>query len=156
MAPRVDIQYVQFYTSGSAAKKVAPAIPVHTGALPQIKRRKVQRVYIDPVAIMGIFVAVCMLAMMMIGVVQLRNEQRQTVAMAEQVELLRQENEMLQAKYEMECDMESVEEIALALGMIPQQEAEHSFIHVEVPEIEEPEQITLWQRIGTFLTGIFA
>ncbi len=156
MAPKVNVQYVQFYTSGSAAKKVAPAISVHTGALPQIKKRKVQRLYIDPVATFGIVVAVCMLVMMLLGVMQLRQQQNRIADMEQQVATLSAENARLQAQYEEELDLESVEEIALALGMIPQQKAANSYIHIEAPQTQQPEQLTLWNRIGTFLTGLFA
>ncbi len=156
MAPKVNIQYVQFYTSGSAAKKVAPAISVHTGALPQIKKRKLHRVYVDPVATFGIVVALCMLVMMLVGVSQLHQEQNRIAYMEQQVEMLSVENERLQSQYEAEMDLESVEEIALALGMIPQQDAVNSYIHIEVPETQGPDHITLWNRIGTFLTGLFA
>lgn len=154
MAQRVDIQYVKFYTQGSAARRVAPVVPVHTSALPQMKKRKIQRIYVDPVATLGIVVAVCMLIMMAVGVAQLRSEQRQTAAMAEYVEQLREENAVLQARYTEECDLEAVEKTALALGMIPQQEATHISIQVEPSQTEEP--VSLWQRIGTFLTGLFA
>lgn len=155
MAQRVDIQYVQFYTSGSAAKRVAPAISVHTGALPQIKKRKVRRIYVDPVAILGTAVALCMLVMMLVGLSSLRAEQEKTVAMVEYVEQLRQENEALHAQYAAECDLEKIEETALALGMIPREEAPHIAIQVSVPEVQE-EPASLWQKIGTFLTGLFA
>ena len=156
MAPKVNVQYVQFYTSGSAAKKVAPAISVHTGALPQIKKRKLQRIYVDPVATFGIIVAVCMLVMMLVGVSQLRQEQDRIAEMEQQVATLSIENARLQAQYEEERDLEAVEEIALALGMIPQQEAANSYIHIEVPQTQIPEHMTLWNRIGTFLAGLFA
>ncbi len=156
MAQRVDVQYVKFYTQGSAAKRIAPAIPLHTGALPQIKKRKRVRVYVDPVATLGIVVAVCMLIMMAVGVSQLRQEQSKTAAMVAQVEQLRQENESLQAKYEQECDLEAIEKTALALGMIPVEQASHISIEVELPQQDNGEQVSLWQRIGTFLTGLFA
>ena len=155
MAQRVDIQYVQFYTSGSAAKRVAPAISIHTGALPQIKKRKVRRIYLDPVALLGATVALCMLVMMLVGLSSLRAEQENTVAMVEYVEQLRQENEALHAQYAEECDLEKIEETALALGMIPREEATHIAIQVSVPEVPE-EPANLWQKIGTFLTGLFA
>ena len=155
MAQRVDIQYVQFYTSGSAAKRVAPAISVHTGALPQIKKRKVRRIYVDPVACLGSAVALCMLVLMLVGLSSLRAEQEKTVEMVEYVEQLRQENEALHAQYAAECDLEKIEETALALGMIPREEAPHIAIQVSVPEVQE-EPASLWQKIGTFLTGLFA
>jgi len=156
MAQRVDIQYVQFYTQGSAAKKVAPAISVHTGALPQVRKHKRKSVCIDPVAILGIAVAMCMLIMMLVGVSQLKQAQQNTVAMEQYVEQLRQENKQLEACYEEGCDLEAIEKTALALGMVPGKNVENTIIHVEVPQEPAVVQTTLWQRIGTFLTGLFA
>lgn len=155
MAQRVNIQYVQYYTQGSAARKVAPAISVHTGALPQIKKRKVRKIHVDPVAYLGAAVAVCMLIMMLIGWSELRAEQEKTALMVEQVEQLRQENEALHARYAEECDLEKIEETALALGMIPREDAAHTAIQIELPPVEE-KPVSMWQRIGTFLTGLFA
>jgi len=156
MAQRVDIQYVQFYTSDSTAKRVAPAIPVHTGALPRVNKRRVRRVYIDPVAILGSAVAVCMLVMMLVGLSDLRAEQAKTAEMAAYVAQLQDENATLQARFEAECDLEKIEETALALGMVPREEVEHIAIEVELPPVEEEKPVSLWQRIGTFLAGLFA
>ena len=156
MALRVDIQYVQFYTQGSAARRVAPQMPVHAGAMPQMRKRRVKRVYVDPVAILGSMVAVCMLVMMLVGVSQLKREQAKIAAMEEHVALLQNEQMALQAQFDAECDLEAVRETALALGMIPAENVPHNTIVLEVPEIPEPEPVTLWQRIGTFLTGLFA
>ncbi len=154
MAQHVNVQYVQFYTQGSAARRVMPAISSYFRPLPQIKKRKVQRIYVDPVAALGIVVAVCMLVMMAVGVSQLQAEQQKSAAMEEYVQRLEIENQQLQAEYAASCDLDAVEKTALALGMIPQQEATHISIEVEPPQTQEP--ITLWSRIGTFLTGLFA
>ena len=156
MAQRVDVQYINFYTQGSAAKKLQPAAKPQTGTLPQIKKRKIQRIYIDPVAILGTVVAVCMLVMMMVGISQLRTEQQRTAEMTAYVEQLQAENTALQTQYEEECDLEAIEKTALALGMIPQPQASHTSIQVEVPVVENNMPATIWQRIGTFLTGLFA
>ena len=156
MAQRVDIQYVQFYTSGSAAEKIAPAISVHTGALPRATKRRVRRIYVDPVAILGTVVALCMLVMMLVGLSDLRAEQAKTADLANYVSQLQEENTMLQAWYTKECDLEKIEETALALGMVPQEEVEHISICVELPPVEEEQPSSLWERIGTFLTGLFA
>ena len=137
MVQRVDIQYVRFYTQGSAAKKVAPAISVHTGALPQIKKRKVQRIFVDPVALLSIAVAVGMLIMILVGVSGLRVQQEKTAAMISYVEQLRQENEALHTRYDEECDLEKIEETARALGMIPRVEANRTAISVELPPVQE-------------------
>jgi len=156
MANRVDIQYVQFYSADSTAKRIAPAISVHTGALPQIKKRKVRRVYLDPVAALGIVVAVSMMIMMLVGLSQLRSERNRLAVMEQQVEILHQKNMDLQAQYDKECNIDQVKEIALALGMVPGREVAHSSIEVELPQTEEPVSVSIWNRIGTFLTGLFA
>ena len=156
MAQRVDIQYVQFYTSGSAAKCVAPLTPVQTGTLPRTTKRRVRRVYVDPVAILGSAVAVCMLVMMLVGLSNLRAEQAKTAEMVAYVAQLQDENAALHARFEAECDLEQIEETARALGMVPREDVEHIAIDVELPPVEEEQPLSLWERIGTFLTGLFA
>lgn len=154
MAHNVSVQYVQYYTQGSAARRILPAAKNLISTLPKIKKRKAHRIYIDPVAILGTAVALCMLVMMVVGVNQLRQEQQKTAVMGQRVEQLRMENRQLQAEYAVQCDLDEVERTALALGMIPRQEAAHTTIQVE--PVETVESITMWQRIGTFLTGLFA
>ena len=156
MAQHVDVQYVRYYTQGSAARQIQPAVKSQTGTLPQIKKKKIQRVYIDPVATLGTVVALCMLIMMVVGISQLRAEQQRTAEMVAYVELLQQQNTALQVQYEEECDLEAVEKTALALGMSPQPQAAHSSIQVEIPVVENEMQATIWQRIGTFMTSLFA
>ena len=156
MAQTVDVQYVHFYTQGSAAKRILPVAKAQTGTLPQMKKKKIQRIYIDPVATLGTVVAVCMLIMMMVGISQLRVEQQKTADMAAYVEQLQEKNIALQTQYEEECDLEAVGQTALALGMIPSQQAARTSIQVEVPVVENDMQVSLWERIGTFLTGLFA
>ncbi|MBQ8748311.1 MAG: hypothetical protein IJZ14_00640 [Oscillospiraceae bacterium] len=156
MAQNVDVRYVQFYTHGSAAKRIAPAAIPLISALPKPKKRKIQRIYVDPVATLGIVVAVCMLVMMVVGISQLRVEQQKTAQMISYVERLQQENDSLQAEYLAECNMEEVERTALALGMIPREDALYTPIEVELPQLESAQQASIWQRIGTFLTGLFA
>jgi cell division protein FtsL len=157
MAQRVDVQYIRFYTQGNTAKRIAPAMTGNiTGQLPQMKKRKLQRIYIDPVALLGIAVAAVMLVMMAVGVSRLMVEQDKTVAMQTYVEQLQAENESLQAKYDAGCDLETVQKTALALGMIPQNSAERVSIEVECIQQQTMEQVSLLQRIGTFLTGLFA
>ena len=156
MAQNVDVRYVQFYTHGSAAKRIAPAAIPLISELPKPKKRKIQRIYVDPVATLGIVVAVCMLVMMVVGISQLRVEQQKTAQMVSYVERLQQENDSLHAEYLAECNMEEVEKTALALGMIPCEDAIYTPIEVALPEIESAQQASIWQRIGTFLTGLFA
>ena len=156
MAQRVDVQYIHFYTQGSAARRILPAAKPQTGALPKVKKKKIQRIYLDPFAALGTVVALCMLIMMVVGISQLRGEQQKTADMVAYVAQLQQENISLQEQYDTQCDMEAVEKTALALGMIPVEHASRTTIHVELPAEESDVQVSLWYRIGTFLTGLFA
>ena len=156
MAQRVDVQYIHFYTQGSAAKQVLPAQKQQTSTLPKMQKKKVRRVYVDPVAVLGAGVAVCMLVAMVVGVVRLQNAQKKTVQLTSYVEQLEMKNAALQAQYDEECDLEAVKETALALGMIPAEQATRTAIQVEIPADEESAPMSVWQRIGTFLTGPFA
>lgn len=154
MAHNVSVQYVQYYTQGSTARRILPAAKKLISTLPRIKKQKVHKIYVDPVAIFGTAVALLMLVMMAVGVNQLRQEQQKTAVIEQRVEQLRMENRQLQAEYAVQCDLDAVEKTALALGMIPRQEATHTTIQVE--PVEAAETATMWQRIGTFLTGLFA
>ena len=156
MAQRVDIQYIRYYSEGSAAKKVAPVNSAYTAPLPQPKRRKVQRIYIDPVAILGTVVAVCMLIMMAVGVSNLQKEQHQTAVYEQYVEYLREENVRLQERYTKECDLDAIKQTALALGMIPKEEAQETVIYIDLPQPQQDAPVSFWQRISTFFTGLFA
>ena len=156
MAQRIDVQYIKFYTHGSTAARVAPVKPVHTDTIPKKKKRVIYRISVDPVAMLGIVVAVSMLIMMAVGVTNLQKEQRSTRAMERYVALLQQENEELQARYAAEVDLEAVEQTALALGMIPIEQAERFCIEVNVPVQQVEERVSIWNSIGTFLTGLFA
>ena len=135
MAQSVNVQYVQFYTSGSAARKLAPTIPVNTGVLPRTKvQQKRVKIYLDPVALAGTVVAVAMLIMMLVGWSSLQAAQEKTAVMTEQVEMLRQENEALRTQYTEKCDLEEIRETAIALGMVPKEEVTHTLIQVDVPQ----------------------
>ncbi|MBR4016585.1 MAG: hypothetical protein IKK11_02095 [Oscillospiraceae bacterium] len=155
MVQRVDVQYVQFYTQGNTAKRVVSPVAPEFATVPIAKKKKIQRIYVDPVAALGIVVAVAMLIMMVVGISQLRIEHQKTAEMEQRVEQLQMEQVALQAQYDEECDLEAIHKTALALGMIPQEDAVRIPIEIEVPSQELP-RANLWQRIGTFLTGIFA
>ena len=156
MAQRVDVQYIHYYTQGSAARRILPAMPQQNGIIRRTGRKKTRRIYVDPVATLGIIVAIGMLIAMVVGIAQLRTEQQKTAEMASYVEQLQQRNDALQAQYEEECDLEAVEKTALALGMIPCEQASRTSIQVEFPTVDNELPMTIWQRIGTFLTGLFA
>lgn len=154
MAQLSKVQYVQYYTDGSAARKMAPRTRYKTGKLPRVRRQKRLMLYVDPVAIAGIAVALVMLVLMIVGVAQLRSAQEQTAAMAKYVETLEQENQLLQNTYTSGYDLEEIERMALALGMVPEDQVQH--ITLQVPAVQLQEEPNGFSRFWSFLTGLFA
>lgn len=154
MVRHPEVQYIQFYTDGSAARKVAPVAPIKTMKLPRIKKVKKITLHIDPVAIAGIVMAAVMLVLMAVGVAQLSSMRTQLQTMTAYVDTLQQENTSLQAEYSQGYDLEAIERTALALGFVPKEEVEH--ISIRVPDMQAEELPGPWERFYTFLTGLFA
>ena len=155
MAQRRPIEYVQFYTVGTAAKKVEVAKPklAEPVFLPPITHKR-KKVYVDPVPVIGMLVAVCMLFTMLIGVNHLRQVRQDTEAMEQYVLHLQQVNDEKQELYHNSYSLEEIEKTAIALGMVPADQVLHQIIDVsEPPAQEEP---SLFDSVGTFLSGLFA
>ena len=153
MARKTEIQYIRLYTDGSAARKLAPVTPWMTAKLPKVRKQKRITLRIDPVAMVGIFVAVVMLVLMAVGVGQLRAAQEQATVMEQYVQTLRNNNEILQDTYNT-IDLNEVEQMALALGMVPEAQAEH--VRISVPAEQVVEEPGAWESVWTFLAGLFA
>ena len=153
MARKFDVQYVHFYTDGSAARKLASAEPMETMRLPKVKKKKRIVVPIDPVAVAGILMAAMMLVLLTVGVVQLRSARQGATQMAAYVDTLQAENTLLQSTYDASYNIENVEETALALGLVPREQVAQ--VRMQLPPVQQ-EQPGAWERFCTFLTGLFA
>lgn len=154
MARRLDVQYVRFYTDGSAAKQVSPVVPLKTMKLPKVKKHKRLVIAIDPVAIMGIVMAAVMLVLMTVGVLQLNSSRKELQQMSEYVEVLQQENVSLEQTFSQGYDIEEIQRTALALGLVPKEQVRH--VTIRVPEVQVEEEPGVWERFYIFLTGLFA
>ena len=158
MALQPDIMYVSYYTAGSAAYDIQRK-PVKTKAPAVHKRRrhvKKQRVIaVDPVAVCGILVAVCMFFALISGVQQYRDTLEKNQRMQSYMEQLQNENAALQHTYENSYDVNSVYEMATAIGMVPQAQVQHVQISVNIPQAQEV-QLSFWENVSLFLTGLFA
>ncbi len=156
MASRTDIQYIRFYTAGSAAKKLEPVAPVQdTIRLPELKkkpRRKV--VFLDPVALLGMTVAVCMLICMTVGIFQTWSSRQELQEMEQYVTSLTEENTALRSTYTAGYDLRQVEQTALALGMIPAEQARQ--ISIQVSPMHTEQTVALWESLGNILAGLIA
>ncbi len=156
MARKPEIQYVRYYTDGSAARQLEPKRAPHRKkqAVHRPYKEKKKLVYIDPLAIGGILVSAVMLVLMMVGISQYLTLRQQTVQMQRYVSQLEQENAVLTDTYEAGIDLESIEKSALALGMIPQEQAQHIIISVSGNDpVAEPD---FWEQVAAFFRGIFA
>lgn len=156
MAQKHDILYVNFYTDGSSARKLAPAFPVQQPQRkPKTKKKSKIVVHLDPVAVCSLMVAVVLMIMMAVGVTQFQNARAEAQAMEQYLQQLTEENESLSAQYWDGIDLAEVEKTALALGMVPRQQVQSVSIHLSESAVQQPQQ-NFWNQILTFLTNLFA
>ena len=156
MTQRMQAQYVQIYIDGSAAKQIqyVPQKQVETVKQPKPKAQKRIRIYVDPVAIFGVVVAVCMMITLVVGMVHLHTARQEVQQMEEYVIYLNHQNRTIKNQYAESYSLEEVEKTALALGMIPADQVTLQTIYLPEPVVEE--EPTIWESVGTFLTGLFA
>ena len=154
MAQQLNVQYIRFYTEGSAARKVAPVVPLETLKLPKIHKCKKTVIHFDPVTLLAVIVPMIMLVLMAVGTVRLNNARVELNTMASYVDTLQAEHETLQATYEAGYDLEKVEKTALALGMVPADQLTR--VSIEKPAVQTEVRLSAWERFCTFLTGLFA
>ena len=151
-----DNRYIQFYTPGSTAVKVQIQEERNWAPLPEPKPAKKILIPVDPVAILGFVVAVCMLVLMSIGISQLNESRREVAALEHYVAQLTAENHTLQQTYTNGYNLGEVKEKALDMGMVPVEEIPQTQIHITIPQTEQAPADTVWERVTTYLTGLFA
>ncbi|MBQ7344680.1 MAG: hypothetical protein IJW45_01275 [Oscillospiraceae bacterium] len=161
MARQPDIQYVRFYTTGSAARKIEllPQPKEKTAPARPKQRRKVRRreqvvLRIDPISLCAMLVAGILLVAMIVGMIELGSIDAQADQMETYVSELRAENAQLQAEYEAGYDLDDIREKALAMGLVSIDQVEHITIHVEHPQ-PEPER-SAWDTFWADFWDMFA
>ena len=157
MNQKPKIQYVgQFYIHGSEARQLElQEKKKHAKSkLPLERLRKVEVIYLDPVAIFGIVTALVLLAVMTVGVLQIRDDWKDYQTMSNYVSRLNSENAELKADYRSQYDLEDIRVKAQALGMVPKTELEVRTVYVTMPQ-PEPE-MTWLEEVQWFLCGLFA
>ena len=157
MVQKPDIQYVtQFYSYGSEAKvpELKPVKKKQKTALPLAKPDQKIRIAVDYVALAGIMIAIAMVIVMAFsvrGYLETCDEYR---TMTKRVIALQNINVEKQQEYKALYDLDDIREKALALGMIPMEDAEVITISPVIPE-PEPET-PWWENISWFMKGLFA
>lgn len=157
MVRKPDIQYVhEFYVHGSEAKviELKPRRRVIKTILPKVAPDKSIKIGVDPIALCGIVVAAVMMVMMFVGCFQYLDAYKEHQEMVSSVISLQNQNVVKRNEYESKYDLEDIRQKALALGMIPVEEAEVVYINPVVPQ-PEPEP-TVWEDIAWFVDGLFA
>ena len=161
MARQPDIQYVQFYTAGSAARKIEvkrqpqrPTPAPQVQARPGVRRSRRKIIRIDPIAVCAMAVAAFLLITMAIGMIELGSVNDEAARMENYVTQLQAENVQLEAEYKAGYDLDDIEEKALQMGLVPESQVEHITVKVEHPQ-PEPE-ITAWDEFKLFVAGLFA
>ena len=157
MARKPDIEYInKFYVHGSEAKviefKTSQRTPKTT--LPKPIQEKKLSVKVDPVALLGLVVAVTMLIVMAVGLVDYRAACQEKQAMESYVTELRNDNILLRHTYRNSYDPDVVRETALALGMVPAAEVQTVAIRSFIPE-QVPEW-TWWENFKWQMSMLFA
>ena len=158
MASRVEVQYVQFYTDGSAAKKIAAPTPKkHIQEKPVQKRAKRKVIRIDPVAVLSLAVCLALFITLGLGIGKVQQAKRENAQMAQYVETLTQKNESLAQEYAAGYDLHEIEKTAIALGMVHSDQASHRGVTIQM-EAQTPvqPQMNFWQNLVAFFSNIFA
>ena len=157
MNQKPKIQYVgQFYVHGSEARKLQLEEERRQAKtkLPLAKIKSIEKIYVDPVALAGIAVAVLMLVTMVLGAIQLKKDWDQYEQVAAYVSELKKENARMRHLYHSSYDLEDIRTKAVNMGMVPKSELQTMSVTVTVPE---PEAVpTHLDEIRFFLEGLFA
>ena len=155
MARKPDIRYIQFYTDGSAAREMQmPAPRKKKTRAPAVRKQKMRVFRVDPLAWGGIVVSVVMLVLLIIGCVQLNNVENENARMQGYIADLATDRAELQHTYQSSYELAAVEEAALAMGMIPAEEA--TTITIQLPPDVQEDSTSAWEDVYAFLAGLFA
>ena len=156
MARKSDIEYIRYYTDGSAARKFEPVIlPKKVKTVrPKPRAVPVKKIVVDPTAVISIAVAAVLLVMMLVSFSHLNALEAEQQRVEQYIQQLEQENQILEDNYRSGYDLEQIKKTAIALGMVPKDTLQHITIYLD-PVVEEVE-LSLWQRIAAFFTGLIA
>ncbi len=155
MIQKPEIQYIgQFYVYGSEAKKLEPKKErkLPKTMLPMERLRKREKLYLDPVAMVAMVVAVVMLVTMIVGALQLQEDWKEYHMTSRYLSYLHRENARLELEYQLSFDLEEIRSKALALGLKPKEEAVQKSVPLVLPEPDTEENqekglVTFWKGL---------
>ncbi len=155
MARKPEIQYVRYYSVGTAAK-VLERQPVAPKPKVQVKKAPVHRIVVsfDPIAVIGTMVAVVMLVCMLAGIVHLAKVNDEIAAMESYVSTLQSQNTRLQAQYRESFDLQTVKTTAESMGLVPKDQVRHITVRIPEPVVEK--EPSWWESVVTNFKELFA
>ncbi len=158
MTRQPQIMYINSYISGSMAYKMEPAPVRKRRSVSVSKPRKAKRrvVGIDPVTIGGALVCMVLVVLMVVGFARVQSVQNEINTLEHYIASLEVQNQQLEQEYRDGYDLEEIQNIALAMGMVPAQQVQKIPIDVVQPEPVQTHQMSLWDSFFAFLTGLFA
>lgn len=157
MTQKPKIQYIgQFYVHGSEARALELEQQRRQAKtkLPLAKLEKIEKIYVDPVALAAICVAVVLLAVMIFGTLQLQQDWAAYQQMHDYVTDLKVENTQLTHIYQGGYDLDDIRVKALAMGMVPKGEVPTMAVTVTVPE--KAPVLTWDQKVVRFWNELWA
>jgi len=155
MARQNEIRYVNMYMAGSAAYQLEPVQQKKKSVtLPKAPKKQKMLICIDPLTITGFLVAFVMIIALTVGFVSLNSAMHEAAVMEAYVDSLEQKHAQLEAQYHSSYDLEDIRQHALAMGMVPAEQAERIHIQFQQPPVEQ--ESTPWEDFWVFLAGLFA
>lgn len=152
---KTESRYIQFYTAGSAARDIAPALRTETTPANRPRRSRKPVLYIDPVAILGMVTAVVLTVCMLIAFNQLKQTKAEYESVYNYNCTLKQQHKDLQKEYAMSYNKEEVRMEAVLMGYVPSSQVQHVTIQAQKPATE-PEQPGVIEQAWMYLTELFA
>lgn len=156
MARSNDIQYIRYYTPGSAAEKLELPKIVKKQPKPRqtVKKEAVPVHCVDGLAAVGIVVAAVMLLCMLMGCVQMNSLNRQVEELEVYVSQLEVRQDQLRTEYEHGYNLEEIRTAAESMGLVPKDQVKH--ITIDIPETETVVEISWWESVLSTLREFFA
>ena len=157
MARSSDIQYIRYYSPGSAAEKVElPRLPKKQPKprTAPVQKKDIPTLRVEGLAAVGIVVAAVMLLCMLMGCVQVHNLNREIRDLEVYVSQLELQQENLEADYAHGYDLEDIRQAAESMGLVPKDQVQHVTVHI--PETETIVEISWWENLLNSIRDFFA
>ena len=153
---KINNRYIQFYTPGTAAVKVAVQEEQYWLPISEPKKVKKTIIRVDPISVVGFAVAICMLILLAVGVSQMNAARREVNALEHYIAQMTAQNHALEETYSAGYELWDIEQKAFDMGMIPVEEVKTYHIYIPAPQVQTAETPTGWEKFTGRLTGLFA